>query len=217
MPKITYFADPMCSWCYGFSPVISKLREELEGKFDFELVMGGLRANDQPMTASERNDTIEHWREVEAKTGAAFNYENALPEGFVYDTTLACKAVSILSRQFPEFAWTYLDSVHVAFYADGTDVTLQANLVDIGVQYGMSGLNFWDALDSEDAERAFQEDRQKAAANEVTGYPSILLEMDDYSRLIMIGYEPYESVVEKLLLATERQLSKELESAEAEA
>ena len=25
-PHLIYFADPMCSWCYGFSPVIEDIR-----------------------------------------------------------------------------------------------------------------------------------------------------------------------------------------------
>ncbi|MDB5418474.1 MAG: dithiol-disulfide isomerase, partial [Phenylobacterium sp.] len=26
-PHLIYFADPMCSWCYGFSPVIEEIRK----------------------------------------------------------------------------------------------------------------------------------------------------------------------------------------------
>ena len=29
--QLVYFADPMCSWCYGFSPVITTLAERFEG------------------------------------------------------------------------------------------------------------------------------------------------------------------------------------------
>ena len=25
-PHLIYFSDPMCSWCYGFSPVIEQVR-----------------------------------------------------------------------------------------------------------------------------------------------------------------------------------------------
>ena len=27
-PNLIYFADPMCSWCYGFSPVVAQIRRE---------------------------------------------------------------------------------------------------------------------------------------------------------------------------------------------
>jgi putative protein-disulfide isomerase len=30
--RFVYFADPVCSWCYGFSPVIAALAERFEGR-----------------------------------------------------------------------------------------------------------------------------------------------------------------------------------------
>ena len=30
--QFVYFADPMCSWCYGFAPVIAALAERFEGR-----------------------------------------------------------------------------------------------------------------------------------------------------------------------------------------
>ena len=30
--NLVYFADPMCSWCYGFSPVITALAERFEDR-----------------------------------------------------------------------------------------------------------------------------------------------------------------------------------------
>jgi len=42
--QFVYFADPMCSWCYGFAPVIAALAERFEGRLGLQLVMGGLRA-----------------------------------------------------------------------------------------------------------------------------------------------------------------------------
>ena len=48
--RLVYFADPMCSWCYGFSPVIGAIAERFEGRMPLDLVMGGLRAgNTSPM------------------------------------------------------------------------------------------------------------------------------------------------------------------------
>jgi len=45
--QFVYFADPMCSWCYGFAPVIAALAERFEGRLGLQLVMGGLRAGQQ--------------------------------------------------------------------------------------------------------------------------------------------------------------------------
>jgi len=42
-PILWYFADPMCSWCWGFSPVIETLRDEYRERMKTALVLGGLR------------------------------------------------------------------------------------------------------------------------------------------------------------------------------
>ena len=39
--RLVYFADPMCSWCYGFSPVITAIAERFEDRMPLQLVMGG--------------------------------------------------------------------------------------------------------------------------------------------------------------------------------
>ena len=53
---LLYFADPMCSWCYGFSPVISALADEFQDRLSLRVVMGGLRAgNTQAMRPQDRD------------------------------------------------------------------------------------------------------------------------------------------------------------------
>ena len=40
---LLYIADPMCSWCYGFAPVITEIAQRLAGLAPVRVVMGGLR------------------------------------------------------------------------------------------------------------------------------------------------------------------------------
>ena len=41
MTRLIYVADPMCSWCWGFQPVLESVRKILEGD-GIQYVMGGL-------------------------------------------------------------------------------------------------------------------------------------------------------------------------------
>lgn len=34
-----YFADPMCSWCWGFSPVIEAVREACRPRLKISLIL----------------------------------------------------------------------------------------------------------------------------------------------------------------------------------
>ena len=89
-----YFADPMCSWCYGFGPVMAELRRRFEGRLGLRLVMGGLRAgNTEPMRDKDREYIRGAWARVGEASGQPF--DNAFFEraSFTYDTEPACRAV----------------------------------------------------------------------------------------------------------------------------
>ena len=42
-PHLVYFADPMCSWCWGFAPVINAIRGRYGERLPVRLIVGGLR------------------------------------------------------------------------------------------------------------------------------------------------------------------------------
>ena len=92
MPKtpsrtLWYFADPMCSWCWGFSPVISVIKDVYADRLKVALLLGGLRpGTTEPMTAALREEILHHWQAVQRRTGQPFLFENAMPAGCVYDT-----------------------------------------------------------------------------------------------------------------------------------
>lgn len=56
MPShLLYIADPMCSWCWGFSPIIEKVRDHFGEALPMELLMGGLRpGTEEPMTLGQQ-------------------------------------------------------------------------------------------------------------------------------------------------------------------
>ena len=59
-----YIGDPMCSWCYGFSPEVSKIKTALDKNTEFKIIVGGLRPNGQE-TMTDLGDFLKHhWEEV---------------------------------------------------------------------------------------------------------------------------------------------------------
>ena len=101
-PILWYLADPMCSWCWGFSPTIEVLRDAYRNRMKIALVLGGLRPGETtPMTPAAREDTLHHWHDVHTRTAQPFQFEGALPEGFVYNTEPASRAVVAVSSIEP--------------------------------------------------------------------------------------------------------------------
>jgi len=40
--ELIYFVDPMCSWCWDFSPVILSISQAFPGRVPVRVVLGGL-------------------------------------------------------------------------------------------------------------------------------------------------------------------------------
>src|SRR5689334_9238109 len=69
-PHLIYFSDPMCSWCYGFSPVIEAVRRAYGDALPIRLVMGGLRpGTEKAMTPEAAREIAGHWTHVHEASG----------------------------------------------------------------------------------------------------------------------------------------------------
>ncbi|MDP1646291.1 MAG: DsbA family protein [Thiobacillus sp.] len=194
-PILWYFADPMCSWCWGFSPVIETLRDEYRERMKIALVLGGLRPGETaPLTAAGREDILHHWHQVHARTGQPFRFENALPEGFVYDTEPASRAVVTLGGIDPALIFPLFRAIQSAFYAEGRDVTQPGVLADLAAGLGVDAGAFLSAFDS-DATRAktqahFRQTRQAG----VHGFPTLIVQQDAQLLPVSNGCQPLDTV-----------------------
>lgn len=107
LPVLWYFADPMCSWCWGFSPVIEAIREQYGDRLKIALMLGGLRPEvSTGMSQSECDEILQHWREVHARSGQTFSFDGAPVAGFVYDTEPASRAVISVGALDAAARWT---------------------------------------------------------------------------------------------------------------
>lgn len=187
-----YFADPMCSWCWGFSPVIEALVRAFP-TLPVSLIMGGLRAgNASPTTPAFRDEILHHWQEVHRRTGQAFSFDHALPDGFVYDTEPACRAVVTLIGLKRPAGLAYFRSIQKAFYVEHADVTGVDTLSRLATEFGVEPGNFQQHFES-DAVRA-KTRRHFAFAQEigVRGFPTIVLGDARGYRLLTHGYQPFD-------------------------
>jgi len=188
-----YFADPMCSWCWGFAPVISAIRETYADRLQLMLVMGGLRPGTrEPVTARFREEILHHWREVQRRSGQPFKLDGALPDGFVYDTEPACRAVVSVSDLNRDAAFPYFKSVQAAFYADGQDVTQAQTLARLAEPLGIDPERFLARFQSEEAKQATRAHFRQTAESGVRGFPTAVLQDDSGFALVTHGYAPLE-------------------------
>lgn len=134
---LVYFADPMCSWCWGFAPVIDGLARHFGERLPIALMMGGLRPGTRKaMTDKDKAYVRGHWEHVHKASGQPFDFSFFERDGFVYDTEPAARAVVAMRRIDPERTIPYFTRIQRAFYAEGRDVTDATTLAEIAGECG---------------------------------------------------------------------------------
>jgi putative protein-disulfide isomerase len=200
-PHLIYFADPMCSWCWGFSPVIDAIRRRFGSDLPIHLMMGGLRpGTTKPMHEAAKRTTREHWEHVYAASGQPFNYDFFEREGFIYDTEPAARAIIVVRRLGMDQALDLLQRIQAAFYSQNRDVTDEAVLAELAGESGMDRDGFLDAFRSDEAREETWQDFTIAQKAGIRGFPSLIAgagEGSEYS-IITVGYQPAERILPPL-------------------
>jgi len=116
---------------WGFSPVFEKLHAQYSDRLNIALILGGLRpGTTEPITPSLRDNILHHWHEVQRMGGQPITFDNAMPEGFIYDTEPASRAVVTMAELEASHIFPYFRRIQSAFYVDQFDITWQENLIE---------------------------------------------------------------------------------------
>jgi putative protein-disulfide isomerase len=198
--RLVYFADPMCSWCYGFSPVIAAIAERFEERMPLQLVMGGLRAgNTAPMRQQDKDYIRDAWTRVGAASGQAFDLSFFDREGFVYDTEPACRAVVTARRLLPRIALGFMGRISQAFYAENRDMTSPDEIAAVAEEAGFDRQTFSETFLAPDTRNATFRDFLTAQDLGIRGFPTLIAGSDEQGyALITSGYRPLEDLAEPL-------------------
>ena len=194
-----YFADPMCSWCWGFTPVVHAIKKDYREQFPLALILGGLRPyTTEPIDRALRADILHHWQQVHERTGQTFTFDNAMPEGFVYDTEPASRAVVTAGSLKPGNMLRFFESIQAAFYVDQKDVTNTEVLASLANEIGIDEDNFVTQFQSDTIRQQTQRHFQHARQAGVRGFPTLLLQNIDRFELLTAGYRPYSELVPEI-------------------
>ena len=187
--RIIYIADPMCSWCWGFAPVIHALRKTFSDELEVDVVAGGLRpGTSEAIMPAVRESVLHHWHEVERATGQPFRFEDALPDGFVYDTEPPCRALVTVRTMNPDGPLEYLHALHRAFYSDGRDITDAAVLHELARETGVDDGEFVRRFDSEEMRQATLDDFARARGMGINAFPAAVMDDGAKKKLLTLGY-----------------------------
>lgn len=192
---LLYFADPMCSWCWGFSPVITQVHDVFGSDAKIKLVLGGLRPNEtQALDEKLREEILHHWHSVQELTGLPFQFDNALPQGFVYNTEPPSRAVITMAQLLPDSALTFFTKIQSAFYAEQKDVTQSKVLLGLLDGFDVDHDTFESLYNSEAVIKLTQTNFRQSYDAGIRGFPTLILQHHDSFELITHGYQPFDAV-----------------------
>ena len=194
MPQLIFVIDPMCSWCWGFHPIIKELREKHSDKYDYSLVVGGLRTKGQmAWTEESKGYLAQNWNAVAQRTKQTFNFSLLNKISFDYDTYPACKAIVTVRELWGNDAsFEYLEKIQEAFYVYAKDTTS----IDILVEYIENKKAFLEFYESERVELLMQHDFSKARSMGANAFPSVVKIDQDGHMFCQQGYKSLEEILD---------------------
>jgi len=195
--QLIYFGDPMCSWCYGFSPEMSEALDSLAEDVDFQIVTGGLRPYNTETMADLGDFLQQHWEDVNKRSGQPFSYEILKDKTFVYDTEPACRAVVLMRVLKPESEFEFFKEVQTQFYQKNKNTNLTETYAELATAFGLNKTEFAKKFESDEFKEKVKEDFTYAQNIGVQSYPTLVLKNGDDLYLIAQGYVEAETIIEK--------------------
>jgi putative protein-disulfide isomerase len=197
--KIIYFGDPMCSWCWGISNDVLKLKDEYAQKLDFELIMGGLRpGGGDPWNTQMKEFLRHHWEQVHAYSGQTFNFDLLAWNEFNYDTEPACRAVRIIRDVASEKEFDFYREIQYHFYVENKDPKTSDFYRSICAKLNISFKAFRPMFLSSAYCETIKEDFIKTRNYGVRGFPSIILEYKGQQIPICNGFATFQEMSDRI-------------------
>lgn len=193
--KIVYHTDPMCSWCYGFAPVVEKIIEDYP-EITLEILTGGYSPNNKEIFSEEYKQMLHRvWASINLVSGQPFNFSfRFATDNFCYDTEPSSRALVVVQELKPELDFEFLKLMQKSFYAEGKDITNEKILKGLAEEIGVDPPAFESKFHSEKiiikTHQGFMHSRQLG----VQGFPTLLGEKDGELAVLTNGFRPYKDL-----------------------
>jgi len=204
--KLLYFYDPLCGWCFGFSPVIKKLEIEFQEEIAFEAISGGMVLGERVKPLSEMRDYLkEAMPRLEEMTGVKFGkpYLDILEEGsLMLNSELPCIAMTVFKSISNKSNIEFASALQSTLYEKGINLNQIENYEALVQDFDLP----WDVFKSKMEDPAYKEktyqEFQIGQQMGIGGFPSVVLSIGNQGYLIARGYRPeneMKAVIEEIL------------------
>ena len=204
MSGFVYFASPMCSWCWGFSPCIDEIKQDYENE-SIQLVLTPFRVDTtEPMDDQLRNYVLGQWQKVHAVTSQPINFDFNVPKNFIYNTTLVAKAIKAFSKQRSAQELDYLKALQFAFYARNQNITDQNILLKLMESFAIDIDLAEQSLLSREITNELHQDFELCQQLNIQSYPTLMYAKKNEYILLSSGYMPYAELKPRIVAILEK-------------
>jgi putative protein-disulfide isomerase len=191
-PILYHIYDPMCSWCWGYSPTWQALQQQLDSVVDIQHRVGGLAPDSElPMADDMQGFLQQTWHNIADKLGTQFNFDfwtQCQPRRSTYP---ACRAVMI-AREHGVESQMYL-AIQQAYYLQAKNPSDIDTLVELAVTLGLSATQFEQQLQSDEVNQQLMAEIAMVRQMPIQGFPSLVLLVNDQFIAIPVDYDNWQS------------------------
>ncbi|WP_028468652.1 DsbA family protein [Neptunomonas japonica] len=196
--QLLYVMDPMCSWCWAFSPTIQAIKKHFP-TLTIQYVMGGLATDSDSTMSLEQQKAIQSiWHQIEAKTGAQFNYDFWTQCTPRRSTWRACRAIIVADQLQPGSASTMAQAIQQAYYLEAKNPSDSATLTALATTIGIDTTEFSIQLDAQDTHQQLKNHMMISQQLDVSGFPALRAVKGQQAIRISDGYCSSEGVIKRL-------------------
>lgn len=210
LPELLYIYDPLCSWCYGMTPVIQRVQQAFKGRINVSVLNGGMVVGEQVGPIRERWPYIEaSLATIEQIADVQFGeaFRKLGEEGsYVQDSEPPCRALAIF-RQLDTTqseAINFAHAIQKALFIEGQDLNDPATYDALIASYPVNASVFRQHLASANALAATQQEFAAVGRIGVKGFPTSILRSGNQGYVLARGFQPYETFAAGLEQALEQ-------------
>ena len=205
-PTVYYCYDAYCGWCYGFSPVITRIAEEYKDSVAFDVLSGGMILTEQPRHFGPMARYIQTaYKRVEELTGVKFGddflWHVFHPEetDWYPDSTKPAIALCVFKDYYPDKAVSAAADLQYALNYEGRDLTDDEAYRQLLHKYNIPEADFYAKLKSEAYKEKAHDEFALVKQLQVNGFPAVLLQLADAKfYLLAHGYTDYDTLKERM-------------------
>lgn len=198
-----YISDPICGWCYGFTPVVQKLQQN-HPDMQFDVLSGGMITGDNryPIERMEQYILKAH-KQVESLTGIEFG--KAFLDGlllsrtYLLDSEKPSTAITVFKQLKPAQAVDFVHDIQVAFNYDGKSLNDDATYRELAAKYGLDADDFVTEMNSDEVRYVTNQEFAQVQSWGITGFPAAVLATDKQYYLVAKGFTPLEDIEARIM------------------